>query len=139
MGLRRKSREIALQFLFAQDVKGLPLDREAVEEELDRFSRNFATGKKSWPYARQLIQGICTNREAIDRQLVQHSHNWRLERMSPVDRNILRIAVYEMQHGVEVPARVAINEALEVAKRYSMPDSVAFINGILDALQDDKT
>ena len=63
------------------------------------------------------------------------SHNWRLERMSLVDRNILRIALFEMKYCREVPARVAINEALEIAKLYSMPDSVAFINGVLDAVQ----
>lgn len=139
MGLRRKSREIALQFLFGQDMKGSSFDRETVEMELERFCSNFATGKRAFPYARQLIEGICAHREAIDQQLVLHSHNWRLERMSSVDRNILRIAVYEIQHGAEVPARVAINEALEIAKHYSMPDSVAFINGILDAMQDDRT
>jgi transcription antitermination protein NusB len=139
MGLRRKSREIALQFLFGQDIKGFPPDRETVEMELERFCSNFTAAKKAFPYARQLIEGICAHRAAIDQQLVLHSHNWRLERMSPVDRNILRIAVYEIQHGEDVPVRVAINEALEIAKQYSIPDSVAFINGILDAMQDDRT
>ncbi|HDO30234.1 MAG TPA: transcription antitermination factor NusB, partial [Desulfobacteraceae bacterium] len=69
--------------------------------------------------------------------LAGHSHNWRLERMSLVDRNILRIAVFEMRYCDDVPARVAINEALEIAKRYSIADSVSFINGILDAVQED--
>lgn len=139
MGLRRKSREIALQFLFSQDLQGSPGDRETVDREFGRFCANFASGRKAFPYARQLVEGISTNQVAIDRRLARHSHNWRVERMSPVDRNILRIAVFEMKHGTEVPAKVAINEALEIAKQYSMPDSVAFINGILDALQNDGT
>lgn len=139
MGLRRKSREIALQFLYAQDLQGFSCDREKVEMELDRFRSCFATGKRAYPYARQLIEGICACRDAIDHQLAVHSHNWRLERMSAVDRNILRIAVFEIKHGTDVPAKVAINEALEMAKQFSMPDSVAFINGILDAMQDDQT
>jgi len=92
-------------------------------------------GEKSLEYGKQLITGICTNLEAIDTLLSAHSHNWRVERMSLVDRNILRIAVYEMQYCDQAPAQVAINEALEIAKRYSIGESVAFINGILDAVQ----
>ncbi|HDL98853.1 MAG TPA: transcription antitermination factor NusB, partial [Desulfobacteraceae bacterium] len=75
--------------------------------------------------------------DEINALLAGHSHNWRLERMSLVDRNILRIAVFEMRYCDDVPARVAINEALEIAKRYSIADSVSFINGILDAVQED--
>ena len=71
----------------------------------------------------------------IDALLAEHSHNWRVERMSQVDRNILRIAVYEMVHVDDAPVQVVINEALEIAKRYSIDESVPFINGILDAVQ----
>ncbi|GAB4342015.1 MAG: transcription antitermination factor NusB [Desulfobulbaceae bacterium] len=134
MGLRRKSREIALQFLFGHDFLKLPGDAESVERELVRFLESFEVGGKALPYAAELIRGICGNLEEIDERVRSRSHNWRLERMSTVDRNILRIAVYEMLHGTDVPARVAINEALEIAKQYSTPDSVAFINGILDGV-----
>jgi len=87
------------------------------------------------PYSRVLIEGICQHLDEIDTLLAEHSHNWRVERMSSVDRNILRIAVFEMRYSGEVPAQVVINEALEIAKHYSINDSVAFINGILDAVQ----
>lgn len=141
MGLRRKSREMALQFLFSHDFTGASDEFKALDQELERFCGCFETGKKALPYARELIKGICAHREEIDQELADRSHNWRLERMSHVDRNILRIAVFEMKHCQDVPAKVAINEALEIAKLYSIPDSVAFINGILDAAQgqDEKT
>ena len=135
MGLRRKSREVALQFLFAHDFQGRPGDPESLKVELEEFCACFDAGKKAFPYARKLITGICSHMEDIDALLSDYSHNWRVERMSSVDRNILRIAVYEMKHSGEVPAKVAINEALEIAKHYSVTDSIAFINGILDAIQ----
>lgn len=126
---------MALQFLFSHDFTGASDESRDVALEVERFCGCFETGKKALPYALELINGICLHREEIDRELAGRSHNWRLERMSHVDRNILRIAVYEMKHCQDVPAKVAINEALEIAKLYSMPDSVAFINGILDAVQ----
>ena len=135
MGLRRKSREMALQFLFSHDFTAAADEPQAVARELERFCGSFETVKKTLPYAQELITGICARRAEIDQELTGRSHNWRLERMSLVDRNILRIAVFEMRYGQDVPARVAINEALEIAKLYSIPDSVAFINGILDAVQ----
>ena len=135
MGTRRKSREIALQFLYGHDFQEAPDDGSALEQEIEQFCSSFETGRTTLPYARELISGICRHRAEVDGLLAAHSKNWRLERMSLVDRNILRIAVYEMLHIDDVPARVAINEALEVAKHFSIPDSVAFINGILDAVQ----
>ena len=134
MGLRRKSREIALQFLFAHDFQKNPCSRDAVAAELEKFRASFDAGKKALPYARTLIFGICDHLEDIDDLLSAHSHNWRLERMSLVDRNVLRIAVYEIQYIDDVPAQVAINEALEVARHFSISDSVSFVNGILDAV-----
>jgi len=135
MGVRRKSREIALQFLYGHDFQKASDDGVALEKEIERFCASFTTARAALPYARQLIAGICRYRDDVDRLLAAHSKNWRLERMNLVDRNILRIAVYEMLHSDDVPARVAINEALEVAKHFSVPDSVSFINGILDAVQ----
>ncbi len=135
MGLRRKSRELALQFLFGHDFQQLPGDPEAIGRELEQFCDNFDTGPKTLPYAKQLITGICAEMEEIDRLVSAQSHHWRLERMSLVDRNILRIAIYEMKNCDDVPAKVAINEALEIAKNYSIPESVSFINGILDAVE----
>lgn len=135
MGLRRKSREIALQFLFGHDFQKQTNDPETIDRELKRFCANFDTGAKALPYAQLLISGICTQIDEIDRMVSAQSHHWRLERMSLVDRNILRIAIYEMNYCDDVPVKVAINEALEIAKNYSIPDSIPFINGILDAVE----
>jgi N utilization substance protein B len=135
MGLRRKSREFALQFLVSHDFQGRSRAPEDVDRDVELFCRFFDVSEKSQGYGKELIHGICAHGDAIDTLLAEHSHNWRVERMSLVDRNILRIAVYEMQHCDQAPAQVAINEALEIAKRYSIGESVAFINGILDAVQ----
>ena len=135
MGLRRKSREMALQFLFSHDFQACPGSPDAATKDLDMFCQIFDVGVRSLPYGRQLIQGICLHLNEIDALLAEHSHNWRVERMSLVDRNILRIAVYELRYSEDAPAQVAINEALEIAKHYSVEESVSFINGILDAVQ----
>lgn len=135
MGLRRKSRELALQFLFGHDFQERSGAPESLAAELEQFCGVFEAGKKTLPYGQVLVYGVCEHREELDKLLTNHSHNWRLERMSLVDRNILRIAAYEMRYIDDAPSQVAINEALEIAKRYSHADSVAFINGILDSLQ----
>lgn len=135
MGLRRKSREMALQFLFSHDFQERSGAPDTVATDLDMFCQIFDVGVRSLSYGRQLIQGICLYIDEIDALLAEHSHNWRVERMSLVDRNILRIAVFELRFSDEAPAQVAINEALEIAKRYSVEESVSFINGILDAVQ----
>ena len=135
MGLRRKSRELALQFLYGHDVQEGSCGEEELLARVNEFCISFQADAKSIPYAEQLIVGICQHRKEIDSLLSRSSHNWRVERMAAVDRNILRIAAYEIKYGEDVPATVAINEALEIAKRYAEPDSVGFINGILDNLQ----
>jgi len=135
MGLRRKSRELALQFFYGHDFQKRSNDEQAVDLEFEEFVDNFDTGDKALPYTRQLIAGLCAHVDELDKLLEAHAKNWRLERMALVERNILRIAAYEMLYCDDVPSQVAINEALEIAKRYSVHDAVAFINGILDALQ----
>lgn len=135
MGLRRKSRELALQYLFSHDFQERSSAPEDVARDLDIFCQSYEVSSKALPYGRELILGICRHRDEIDALLATHSHNWRVERMSLVDRNILRIAVFEMCYSDQAPAQVAINEALEIAKRYSIGESVSFINGILDAVQ----
>lgn len=135
MGLRRKSREIALQFLFGHDFQGLAFDPESVESAIERFCSCFETSDNAMDYARLLINGVSVHIGEIDQRIKDHSHHWRLERISLVDRNILRIAIYELLYGEDVPSKVAINEALEIAKLYSMPDSVPFVNGVLDGIK----
>lgn len=139
MGLRRKSRELALQFFYGHDFQNRSCDEQAVSKEFEEFIASFDTGKKTLPYARDIIFGLCVHLHEVDDLLGQYAHNWRLERMSGVDRNILRIAAWEMLYSSDVPVQVAINEALEISKRYSTSDAVAFVNGILDALQASRT
>jgi len=104
-------------------------------QDWELFCRSFEAGARAMPYGRTLVEGIFRHLDEIDTLLAEHSHHWRVERMSAVDRNILRLAVFELRYSGDVPAQVAINEALEIAKRYSIADSAAFINGILDAIQ----
>ncbi|XOF34659.1 MAG: transcription antitermination factor NusB [Candidatus Electrothrix sp. YB6] len=138
MGLRRKSRELALQFLYAHDLQERSVAAEAVRDGLQEFCTCFKTDSKAFSYTEELITGICGRQQEIDSALARCSHHWRVERMALIDRNILRIATYEMLYGGDVPATVVINEALEIAKRYAEPESVGFINGILDSLQTGK-
>lgn len=130
MGTRRKSRELALQALYQGDMTAAsPLDT------LPLLCDNFEVGRKSLPYGRELIAGVVANLAAIDAVITASAAHWRLDRMSVIDRNIMRIAVYEFRYRDDVPAGVAINEAIELAKRFGADDSPAFINGILDAVR----
>jgi N utilization substance protein B len=129
MGTRRKSRELALQALYQGELaeqKGL-LDFE-------EFCIHFQANKKAIPYAKVVLDGVQEKNDLINQLISRYAENWRLERMSAIDRNILRLAVYEMHYQDDVPVSVAINEAVEIAKRYSTDDSGPFINGILDAM-----
>jgi N utilization substance protein B len=129
MGTRRKSRELALQALFQGEMAG----KHGLLDFKD-FCTHFQMNKKSMPYAKKLLDGIQVKGELIDELISKYAENWRLERMSVIDRNILRLAVNEMYFQEDVPVSVAINEAVEIAKRFSTDDSGSFINGILDAM-----
>ncbi len=140
MGMRRRARETALQVLYAMDVQpDLPADLA-----LARFFAHFAEEGAAAPvagaddsaevraFAERLVHGVASNLAALDATIAGASRNWRLERMARVDRNLLRLAVYEMKHAAGVPPKAAINEAIELAKRYGAVESSAFVNGILD-------
>lgn len=126
---RRKARETALKTLFQMDQVGTALI-PAIEYVL----REFPLEENSKGYAFRLVQGTWEKRETIDRLIQQHASGWRVSRMAAVDRNILRLAVFEMLFVEDVPTEVAINEAVELAKRYGGADSPRFINGILGSL-----
>ena len=134
MGTRRKSRELALQALYQGELAGQ--NGLLVFEE---FCSHFQVNKKSIPYAKQLLDGVQEKADLINQLISKYAENWRLERMSVIDRNILRLAVYEMYFQEDVPVNVAINEAVEIAKRFSTDDSGSFINGILDTMSREKT
>ena len=128
MGARRKGRELALQMLYQWDVTRQPLGE--IVETIDGLQQ---AGDEARAFARELAKGTIDRVEEIDGLLGERSDSWRLDRMAAVDRNILRVAVYEFM-ATETPKNVVINEALEVAKRFSAPDAVSFINGVLDAV-----
>ena len=86
------------------------------------------------PFAEQLLNGVYQHRDELDAMIVAASENWRIERMSIIDRNVLRIALYEMLYRLEIPPKVSINEAIDLGKTFGSPDSGSFINGILDHL-----
>jgi len=132
MGTRRKSRELALQALYQGELAG-----RAASLDFAEFCAHFQVNKKAVPYAQKLLEGVQEKNQAINELISRYAENWRLERMSVIDRNILRLAVFELYFQEDVPASVAINEAVEIAKRYSTDDSGPFINGILDGMVKD--
>ena len=134
MGSRRKARECALQMLFAADVAEMSADdvvrmywAELGEPDLDETARTFST---------RLASGTLANLELLDERIRSRAEHWRISRMAVVDRNILRLAVYEFLYE-PTPRTVAINEALEIARRFSTYEATQFINGILDAIKRD--
>lgn len=113
------------------------LNEISIPEALLLQCEYFEVVKKAIPYAKYLAEGVTEHLEDINRQIKEHARNWRLERMSVIDRNIIRIAVFELcyqNQAYELPATVVINEAIEVAKHFGADDSSSFINGILDAV-----
>src|SRR5215472_9625110 len=128
MTRRSRGREVALQVLYqVEQNPGVPPD------EVRRFiRRRLLEDPKLCEFTEGLIAGVKEHQARIDAMISQVAENWRLDRMAAIDRNILRLGVYEMMFSEDVPARVAINEALELAKRYSTAQSSRFVNGILD-------
>ena len=130
MSIRRKARELALQCLYQQEMLGLD-----AKQSFDKLCAHFEVNKKAVPYALKIIDGVNSHLNEINTLINEHAKNWRLGRMAVIDRNIIRIAVLEFCINNDVPASVAINEALDIAKRYSSPDAASFINGVLDAIK----
>jgi N utilization substance protein B len=136
---RRRGREIALQVLSAIDANpelpaphalALYFEHLADGEDEDPAARSEPADRT---YAETLVREVTARREELDELLGRVSRNWRVERMARVDRSILRLAVYELRHVPDVPARVTINEAIELAKRFGAAEAPPFVNGILDA------
>ncbi len=120
-----------MQALYQSETTGV-----TVQEAFLLLRENFQANKKAAPYALEILAGVNDCRAEIDQLISEHSKNWRLERMSMVDRNILRIAAFEfLKKRQDVPATVVINEAIEVATRYSDEDASPFINGVLDSMK----
>jgi N utilization substance protein B len=129
MSSRRKSREYAMQMLYQWELGG-----NTPEQVAGSFFRERRADSEVESFARQLFQETVKELEELDRLIREHAKNWRLERMAAVDRAILRVGVHELRHCPETPPAVVIDEALEIARRYSTVDSVEFVNGILDGI-----
>ncbi|HUJ31517.1 MAG TPA: transcription antitermination factor NusB [Candidatus Acidoferrum sp.] len=127
MTLRHKSREFALQMLFEWD-----MTRQKPPRVEQLFWKSARAADSTRKFANELFEGAVSQADATDELVAKLSENWRIERLAAVDRNILRLAIYELRFGT-APAKVAIDEALELAKKFSSAEAPAFLNGILDA------
>jgi len=129
MGARRKARELALQMLYQHDLSG---------NTPDTIVSTFEDLQKSKPntreFATRIFKGTVENLTSIDEMIVQQADNWRLSRMAVVDRNIIRMSIYEFLHEKDTPKLVIIDEAIEIAKKFGTQKSSQFINGILDGI-----
>ena len=130
MGTRRQARELAMQALFYMDMR-----KDASEEMLEHFCGCFCTSKKSRPFLIKLVNGVLDEKDQIDALVERFSQNWKIHRMSCVDRNVMRIAVYELLYCDDIPPKVSINEAVDIGKKFGTQDSGAFINGIMDSIR----
>lgn len=129
MGQRRKSRELAMQALYYFDMR-----KDDSGEAYRLFCKHFEPEDGIRAFFEKIVEGTIANKTGIDQLIEKFSSNWRLSRMSGIDRNVLRIAVYEILYCSDIPSTVAINEAIDIGKKYGTKDSGAFINGILDAI-----
>lgn len=127
MGLRRRSRELALQALYQIEMTG-----DTSPASLDLFWSHFEGSAKAREFAHRLVFGVVMHRVEIDSLIEQSADHWKLTRMPRVDLNILRLATYELLCCPDIPLNVSIDEAIEIGKRYGTADSPNFINGVLD-------
>jgi transcription antitermination protein NusB len=130
MGNRRKSREFAVQALFFMD-----MNERFAEEKLALFCEHFLPPAQLRPFFLNLVRGVSSARAEIDAVIERFSNNWKISRMSGVDRNIMRVAVFEMLSCKDIPCKVSINEAIDLGKKYGSEESGAFVNGILDSIR----
>ncbi|MDQ1177822.1 transcription antitermination factor NusB [Microbacterium sp. SORGH_AS_0421] len=129
MSARTKARKRALDILFQADVRGEELSIMLATEA--KRAANEPARESSWLYARDIVDGVIDNRDAIDEQITTFSKDWSLQRMPAVDRALLRMGAWEILYNDEVPTAVAIDEAVELAKEFSTDDSGSFVHGVL--------
>jgi N utilization substance protein B len=132
MSSRHRARERSLQILFQWDARKEPIDQAIASFYETLYSEQSETRPEPDEFVERLVRGVVDNIADIDRRLAQHAEHWRIERMPAVDRNVLRLAIYEMM-ALATPPPVAIDEAIELARRFSGEESVQFVNGVLDA------
>jgi N utilization substance protein B len=130
LGTRRKSRELALQALYQWNIT-----RQDPFLILDQQKANFSPADEDDGFAQQILMGVLEHYNHIDGLIEKFSEHWRLDRISIIDRNILRMAIFELLFREDIPPKVTLNEAIDLGKRFGSEDSSAFINGILDRIQ----
>lgn len=140
MNPRHRAREVALQILYRYDVQqqssgDVPPQGSALADDLARHFDHFQVPQPLREFAAQLVAGTLTDRAELDGLLEKHAQNWRLSRMGFIDRNLLRMAIYEMKRFPETPTGVAIDEAVELAKQFGTSETSSFVNGVLDAVK----
>ena len=127
MGKRKKSRELALQILYQ-----IEMSEGEAEENFNFFWKHFNPSDELRKFSEEIVKGVCQHREEIDTLIEKHSEHWCLKRMTIVDRNILRSAIFELMFCPEIPTKVILNEAIELGKKFSSEKSGSFVNGVLD-------
>jgi transcription antitermination protein NusB len=132
LGTRRTARERALQALYQLDMSPVASPAEALESAWSASSDEAPRDADTHRFALELVEGVRRHLAEIDALIEEHSHNWRLDRMSRIDRNVLRLGIYELQHCADIPRKVTLNEAVELGKTFGTEESSAFINGLLD-------
>ncbi len=133
MNRRRRARELSLQMLFQHEFTGEQSDFKAVED-LDPAKKEDAEVRK---FSEELVRGTLAHLDEIDQKIQLVAAHWKMSRMASVDRNIMRVAAYEILYRDDIPPAVTINEALEIAKKYSSAEAASFINGLLDKIARD--
>jgi N utilization substance protein B len=123
---RREARELAMKVLFQIEV-----GRGPVEEVLEMAAEAVPVPPDEWAYVREVVDGVLREQPALDRVIADRAVGWKLDRIANVDRSILRLALFEILHRPDIPSSVSVNEAVEMAKKYSTDDSGKFVNGIL--------
>jgi N utilization substance protein B len=132
MGRRRKAREDTLRILFR-----LEFENKQIEKTLDQYWKSKKASEEIKEYSTWLVNGVISDQAKIDNIIQQVSEHWRISRMALVDRNILRMAVFELLYEENIAPAIVINEAIEIAKKYSGEEAATFVNGILDAVRKD--
>jgi N utilization substance protein B len=132
LGRRRKSRELALQVLYQ-----LNITKQDATKALSQFQGNFLPNGETDEFLKRLVLGVTEHYAEMDRLIERYSENWRLDRINMIERNILRMALFELLYCEEIPPKVTINEAIDLGKRYGSEESGSFINGLLDRIQNE--
>ena len=130
MGNRRRSRELAMQALYQME-----MIQDHSKEAVELFCKHFGVTENVKPFFLRLVEGVQKVQHEIDPLIMSFSENWKINRMSRADRNIMRIAVYELLYCDDIPPKVSINEAIDIGKKFGTEDSGPFINGILDSIR----